>query len=162
MNKNKLSLILGNVSSKIGNLAYSTILSLWILDVFNDYKILGEIKTYQYIVMIVLNLFSGHISDKYSRKYILILLDFFSGIFCIFFYISGLGDVNNLLFYNLLILNIILIINSTCFSVTLRAIIPEIIETTEIKTFNSILTALGEILKLLIPPITVILYKIKF
>lgn len=65
--------------------------------------------------MIVLNLFSGHISDKYSRKYILILLDFFNGIFCIFFYIPGLGDVNNLLFYNLLILNIILIIITLVF-----------------------------------------------
>lgn len=156
---NFLLLLLGNVTSKIGNTAYNIILSIWILEVFNSSKILGEIKTYIYIPMVILNLFSGYLADRYNKKYILIITDFISAFSCMLFYFLGSSYYGNV--YFLVLLNIILIINTTFFSPSLRSIIPEIISKDKIKKLNAILTASTELTRLFVPAVSVFIYKLK-
>lgn len=158
--KNNVLLISGNSISKLGSIIFSVSMNLWIISITGDAKLLGIILFLSSLSTIAFNLISGVISDKFNKKMILFFVDFISGI--ILLISSPFISPNSTGITILILVNIFLSIGFSLFSTTSKSIIPNVIDKSNVKDFNSTFTFINQIIKIVGPSIASFLFALEF
>lgn len=148
-NKNFFLLVGGMMTSTIGNIIFDYVNSMWIITLKkNSSLIMAIYQSSQVIVNLILNILGGVIADRYSKKRILIITDF---IFAITSFICAMFSGNIYAIYFIIVANMILAavnsFNSPCY----RAIVKEAIVDNKIQQFNSCISAMSEIIRIIGP-----------
>lgn len=152
--QNKNSLIIAKTISFTGTTIFNAILSIWVLEVFNSSKILGNINGYVGIAAIICNLLGGIFADSRYLVKVLLISDFIACIVC--FSIVEMGVIENLLWLYILvfILNASTYLASPLFKTLVYYILPK----SEITKFNTDLSFLVQLVTIVMPPISTTLY----
>ncbi|KXI44070.1 transporter, partial [Bacillus cereus] len=157
LHKNFLLLTFGNVTSKLGSKIYEVMLAWWLVEKTGSAKLFGMVTAAGLISVVVCNIFSGVIADRFNKKHILIISDLISAIVCI---IVGLFVMNDVLHVPILVLAAILLgITNSLFTPTLKAILPSLIEKEMIVSANSITTVISQVVTVSAPLIAGMMIK---
>lgn len=152
-------ILLGGMTlSKIGNIIFDYVNSIWIVGLAsNSSMVMAIYQSSQIIVNIFLNIFGGVFADRYDRKKILVLTD---SLFALTAFICALYIESKLAVYIIVIANIILAavnsFNSPCY----RAIVKEAIIEKNIGKFNSLFNGLSESVRLVGPLVGLMLINV--
>lgn len=149
-NKNFTILILGQLISLLGNSLQRFALSLYILDITGSAAIFSTVLALTIIPQVVVAPFGGAIADRFSKKKIMITLDFFSSALLLVFFIL-LSESNQQIFL-IGILTCTLAIIQNFYDPTVRASIPAITAKENLTKANSVVSQISAI-TLLIGPI---------
>ncbi len=149
-NRNLLLVVLGQFVSGFGTMMQSFALSLYVLRRTGSAALFSSVLVVSVIPRILITPIAGVITDRFSRKKMIVLMDFASsltvGIFCIVYIITG--ELNMLSIY---ILALLLATISSFFSPSMGAIIPDIVKRENLADANSIRALPESILSLLSP-----------
>lgn len=149
LSKNFSLLTFGNMTSKIGNIIYDTILAWWLIDKTGTAKYFGYITVASMLPVFILNFLNGTLIDRFNRKNILIITDLISGLVCI---LTGIVLINNKVnILALIVASFFLGVSSSLFNPTVKSIIPEIIPENNILKANSITTTISQIVSVIAP-----------
>lgn len=156
-NKNLVLVILGQFVSGFGTFIQSFALSLYVLRKTGSAALFSSVLAMSIIPRIILTPFAGVLSDRFSRKKMIVLMDFISSIavavFIVVFVITG--ELNMISIY---ILVLILSTISTFFTPSMAAIIPDIVEKKDLADANSMREIPNSILNLLSPLVAGVLF----
>ncbi|MBM7662288.1 MFS family permease [Bacillus mesophilus] len=149
LNKNFILLTMGNITTKLGTKIYEIILAWWLVQKTGSAATFGVIMASSLISVVICNIFSGVIIDRFNKKFILILSDLISAVVCIFVGIVVMNDVLNIPL--LMVAAIILGATNSLFSPSIKAILPELINKKLIVSANSITTVIGQVITVAAP-----------
>ena len=153
----KNRLIFSKTISFAGTTLFNSILSIWIIEVFNSSKILGNINGYVGVAAVMCNLLGGIFADS---RYLMKLLLISDGIACLIcFFIVGIGLVGDLLWIYILVF--ILNANSYLSSPLFKTLVHYVVMKEEIVKYNTNLSFLVQLITVLLPPISTTLYAVK-
>ncbi len=113
-NKNFLLLLQGKLVSNMGDVLYSVALSYWILETTGSKTIMGMILAMQTFVKVLFSPFGGVVSDRTSRKGIIVGSDFICG--CILSIVSVLGFIGRLEIWMMMLASMMMAIAAAFFS----------------------------------------------
>lgn len=149
MNLNGLKLLSSRAINKLGDVLYDYGNSTWIASMGSlGQKFLGIYQIAELLVSIVLNPFGGALADRFKRRKILLVTDGLCAIICLG--ISFIGNTQ-LLLYGLIAANVILAISSAFSGPAYKSYIPEVVDKTDIVTYNSNLETVVQIIKVSSP-----------
>lgn len=155
---NKLLLIIGSVTSKLGDIIFDYASSIWIVkNTINSSFILGMYQSSQTIINIFFNLIGGVYSDKSNKRNLLVYTDMICGIVCLimsFFVHSKFFAVL------LIVTNLILAILFSFNSPTYKSITKIAINEDEINQYNSWLSISTQITKVIAPIVAMFIVKL--
>ncbi|MGX7073736.1 MFS transporter [Falseniella ignava] len=135
MNRHGVQLISRGVINKIGNMLYDYGNSVWLASTGTiGQTVLGIYQISELVTSILVNPFSGVISDRFSRRKILMITDLVCGILCLA--ISFIRN-DNLMIAALIFANIVQAIAFSFSRTANKAIITEVVEKDEIVTYNA-------------------------
>ncbi|MFR0541637.1 MFS transporter [Lactobacillus delbrueckii] len=157
-NKNIRLLVSSRTISKIGDVMFDFANNTFLAGINpNSLFLVGIYQSLESLIGIFLNLFGGVVADSFDRKRIVIVTDFLSGIACIL-----LSFISNekWLIYAIVIANIILAIMNSFSGPAYKAVTKEIVGDEQISRLNSFLETSSTIVKVTVPIIAVVLYKI--
>lgn len=157
LHKNFLLLTFGNVTSKLGSKIYEVILAWWFVEKTGNAKLFGIVTAASLISIVLFNIFSGVIVDKFNKKYLLIISDLVSAFVCIIVGIFVMQDIVHVPI--LIIAAIVLGATNSLFTPTLKAILPALIKKDLIVNANSITTVIGQIITVSAPLIAGMMIK---
>ncbi|AWZ39072.1 MFS transporter [Ligilactobacillus murinus] len=153
----KNRLIFSKTISFAGTTLFNSILSIWIIEVFNSSKILGNINGYVGIAAIICNLLGGIFADS---RYLMNLLLISDGVACLIcFFVVGMGLVDDLLWIYILVF--ILNANSYLSSPLFKTLVHYVVRKDEIVKYNTNLSFLVQLITVLFPPVSTTLYAVK-
>ncbi len=153
----KNRLIFSKTISFAGTTLFNSILSIWIIEVFNSSKILGNINGYVGIAAIICNLLGGIFADS---RYLMNLLLISDGVACLIcFFVVGMGLVDDLLWIYILVF--ILNANSYLSSPLFKTLVHYVVRKDEIVKYNTNLSFLVQLITVLFPPASTTLYAVK-
>jgi Major Facilitator Superfamily. len=149
-NKNFSILALGQLISLLGNSLQRFALSLYILDITGSAAIFSTVLALTIIPQVIVAPFGGAIADRFSKKKIMVALDFLScALLLVFFVLLSISNQKVLLIG---ILTSILAIIQNFYDPTVRASIPAITAKENLTKANSVVSQISAI-TLLIGPI---------
>ncbi|MDY3103927.1 MAG: MFS transporter [Prevotella sp.] len=144
--KNEIIMLLGRVTSKLGNIVFDYANSVQLVSMFQKKSIILAIyQSTESIISIIFNLIGGAVADKGSKKRILISTDILGGILC--FVVAALSS-HKYIAVAMIIANVLLGIITAFNSPTYKSIIKEITINERIQSYNSIQNACGEIIQI--------------
>ena len=135
MNRHAVQLISRGAINKIGNMLYDYGNSVWLASMGTiGQTVFGIYQISELVTSILVNPFSGVISDRFSRRKILMITDLVCGILCLA--ISFIRN-DNLMIAALIFANIVQAIAFSFSRTANKAIITEVVEKDEIVTYNA-------------------------
>lgn len=155
--KNSLFIILSSITSRLGNSVFDYANQMMISSLFpKEPMFLAIYQSSENIISILLNLFAGAVADNSNRKKILIITDFLSGIVCLigFFFLKS-----SLIYFALVIGNILLAILSSFNSPFYNAIVKESISKDYIKTHMSLFSLFKESISVISPVVGIFIWR---
>ena len=135
MNRHAVQLIARGAIDKIGNMLYDYGNSVWLASMGTVGKtVLGIYQISELVTAILANPFGGVISDRFSRRKILMTTDLVCGLLCL-----GISFITNdsLMIAGLIFANIVQAIAFAFSRTANKAIITEVVEKDEIVTYNA-------------------------
>ncbi|WP_445285151.1 MFS transporter [Streptococcus sp. KHUD_012] len=135
MNRHAVQLISRGAINKIGNMLYDYGNSVWLASMGTIGKtVLGIYQISELVTGILVNPFGGVISDRFSRRKILMTTDLVCGLLCL-----GISFITNdsLMIAGLIVANIVQAIAFAFSRTANKAIITEVVEKDEIVTYNA-------------------------
>ena len=135
MNRHAVQLISRGAINKIGNMLYDYGNSVWLASMGTIGKtVLGIYQISELVTSILVNPFGGVISDRFSRRKILMTTDLVCGLLCL-----GISFITNdsLMIAALIFANIVQAIAFAFSRTANKAIITEVVEKDEIVTYNA-------------------------
>ena len=135
MNRHAVQLISRGAITKIGNMLYDYGNSVWLASMGTIGKtVLGIYQISELVTGILVNPFGGVISDRFSRRKILMTTDLVCGLLCL-----GISFITNdsLMIAALIFANIVQAIAFAFSRTANKAIITEVVEKEEIVTYNA-------------------------
>ena len=132
MNRHAIQLISRGAINKIGNMLYDYGNSVWLASM--GQTVLGIYQISELVTSILVNPFGGVISDRFSRRKILMTTDLICGILCLA--ISFIRN-DSLMIAALIFANIVQAVAFAFSRTANKAIITEVVEKDEIVTYNS-------------------------
>ena len=135
MNRHAVQLISRGAINKIGNMLYDYGNSVWLASMGTIGKtVLGIYQISELVTGILVNPFGGVISDRFSRRKILMTTDLVCGLLCL-----GISFITNdsLMIAALIVANIVQAIAFAFSRTANKAIITEVVEKDEIVTYNA-------------------------
>lgn len=140
LNKNYFLLWQGQTVSRLGNQAFSIALVLWIVQTTGSASLMGILLAVSSIPGLLLGPVGGALADRQSRRTIIILCDFISGIAVIA--LAGVmwlwPDRTTLILVGLFITSIILAVVSAFFGPAISAAIPDLVPGRRLAAANSL------------------------
>ena len=135
MNRHAVQLISRGAINKIGNMLYDYGNSVWLASMGTIGKtVLGIYQISELVTGILVNPFGGVISDRFSRRKILMTTDLVCGLLCLA--ISFITN-DSLMIAGLIVANIVQAIAFAFSRTANKAIITEVVEKDEIVTYNA-------------------------
>jgi MFS family permease len=136
MNRNFKLLLGGQLVSQLGDKFHMIALAFWVLDTTGSSAKMGAVLAASLVPVVILGLFSGAFSDRYSRKVIIVGTDVVrGGILLVFAWLMATGQMN---FHIVLILQVVLAINTAFFDPAVPALIPNIVDKDQLGRANAI------------------------
>lgn len=135
MNRHAVQLISRGAINKIGNMLYDYGNSVWLASMGTIGKtVLGIYQISELVTGILVNPFGGVISDRFSRRKILMTTDLVCGLLCL-----GISFITNdsMMIAALIFANIVQAIAFAFSRTANKAIITEVVEKDEIVTYNA-------------------------
>ena len=135
MNRHAVQLISRGAINKIGNMLYDYGNSVWLASMGTIGKtVLGIYQIAELVTSILVNPFGGVISDRFSRRKILMTTDLVCGLLCL-----GISFIRNdrWMIAALIVANIVQAIAFAFSRTANKAIITEVVEKDEIVTYNA-------------------------
>lgn len=135
MNRHAVQLISRGAINKMGNMLYDYGNSVWLASMGTVGKtVLGIYQISELVTSILVNPFGGVISDRFSRRKILMTTDLVCGLLCL-----GISFITNdsLMIAGLIVANIVQAIAFAFSRTANKAIITEVVEKDEIVTYNA-------------------------
>ena len=135
MNRHAVQLISRGAINKIGNMLYDYGNSVWLASMGTIGKtVLGIYQISELVTGILVNPFGGVISDRFSRRKILMTTDLVCGLLCL-----GISFITNdsLMIAALIFANIVQAIAFAFSRTANKAIITEVVDKDEIVTYNA-------------------------
>lgn len=152
---NEILMLIGRVTSKLGNIVFDYANSVLLVDMFkNNSFVLAIYQSTESIISITFNLIGGAIADKGNKKRILIITDIISGIIC---FIVAAVVKHRLVAIAMIVANALLGIITAFNSPTYKSIIREITTGERIKSFNSIQNGWIEVMQICGPIVGAVL-----
>ncbi len=148
-NGNFLLIVLGNFVSRMGTIIFDIALSWWLVDVTGSARYIGYILAASLLPVAVLSPISGVFSDRWNKKYILIISDFLSGIFSIC--VSIMAFLNMMNIPLLILFSFLLGTCSSLFKPTIKSIIPRLVDKSSLIKANSIFATISHTTKMVGP-----------
>ncbi len=149
-NKSFTIMSVGQFISLFGNSLQRFALSLLILDLTGSAKIFSIIIAVTFVPQILLSPFGGAIADRFSKKWIMVLLDTIScGILFIFFLLFS--QTQNISWLAIGILMFVLTIIQSIYDPSVRASIPAVTSQDNLSSANSVVSIISSITGLLGP-----------
>lgn len=156
--KNILLLILSSSITKTGDIMFDFANKSFLASLnLNTLYLVGIYQFLENIIATIFNLFGGVIADRFKRKKIIILTDFFSGIACI---LLSFFTINKLLLFGIIVVNVLLAICSSFSSPAYKALTREVVENDTIPQANSYVQTINTIIKVIVPLVSMGIYKI--
>ena len=135
MNRHAIQLISRGAVNKIGNILYDYGNSVWLASMGTiGQTVLGIYQISELVTSILVNPFGGVISDRFSRRKILMTTDLICGILCLA--ISFIRN-DSLMIAALIFANIVQAVAFAFSRTANKAIITEVVEKDEIVTYNA-------------------------
>ena len=135
MNRHAIQLISRGAVNKIGNMLYDYGNSIWLASMGTiGQTVLGIYQISELVTSILVNPFGGVISDRFSRRKILMTTDLICGILCLA--ISFIRN-DSLMIAALIFANIVQAVAFAFSRTANKAIITEVVEKDEIVTYNA-------------------------
>ena len=135
MNRHAVQLITRGAINRMGNMLYDYGNSVWLASMGTVGKtVLGIYQISELVTSILVNPFGGVISDRFSRRKILMTTDLVCGLLCL-----GISFITNdsLMIAALIFANIVQAIAFAFSRTANKAIITEVVEKEEIVTYNA-------------------------
>ncbi|RGM07236.1 MFS transporter [Streptococcus parasanguinis] len=135
MNRHAIQLITRGAINRMGNMLYDYGNSVWLASMGTVGKtVLGIYQISELVTSILVNPFGGVISDRFSRRKILMTTDLVCGLLCL-----GISFITNdsLMIAALIVANIVQAIAFAFSRTANKAIITEVVEKDEIVTYNA-------------------------
>ena len=135
MNRHAVQLIARGAINRMGNMLYDYGNSVWLASMGTAGKtVLGIYQISELVTSILINPFGGVISDRFSRRKILMTTDLVCGLLCL-----GISFITNdsLMIAALIVANIVQAIAFAFSRTANKAIITEVVEKEEIVTYNA-------------------------
>ena len=135
MNRHAIQLISRGAINKIGNMLYDYGNSVWLASMGTiGQTVLGIYQISELVTSILVNPFGGVISDRFSRRKILMTTDLICGILCL-----AISFIRNdgLMIAALIFANIVQAVAFAFSRTANKAIITEVVEKDEIVTYNA-------------------------
>ena len=135
MNRHAIQLIARGSINRMGNMLYDYGNSVWLASMGTVGKtVLGIYQISELVTFILVNPFGGVISDRFSRRKILMTTDLVCGLLCL-----GISFITNdsLMIAALIFANIVQAIAFAFSRTANKAIITEVVEKDEIVTYNA-------------------------
>ena len=135
MNRHAIQLITRGAINLMGNMLYDYGNSVWLASMGTVGKtVLGIYQISELVTSILVNPFGGVISDRFSRRKILMTTDLVCGLLCL-----GISFITNdsLMIAALIVANIVQAIAFAFSRTANKAIITEVVEKDEIVTYNA-------------------------
>ena len=135
MNRHAVQLITRGAINRMGNMLYDYGNSVWLASMGTIGKtVLGIYQISELVTSILVNPFGGVISDRFSRRKILMTTDLVCGLLCL-----GISFITNdsLMIVALIFANIVQAIAFAFSRTANKAIITEVVEKDEIVTYNA-------------------------
>lgn len=148
-NKNFTLLIIGQLISLLGNSLQRFALSLYILDITGSAAIFSTVLALTIIPQIVIAPFGGAIADRFSKKKIMITLDFFSSALLLLFFFLLRESNQQIILIGILTCTLAIIQNF--YDPTVRATIPAITAKENLTKANSVVSQISAITQLIGP-----------
>jgi len=134
MNRHAIQLISRGAINRIGNMLYDYGNSVWLASMGIGQTVLGIYQISELVTSILVNPFGGVISDRFSRRKILMTTDLVCGILCLA--ISFIRN-DSLMIAALIFANIVQAIAFAFSRTANKAIITEVVEKDDIVTYNA-------------------------
>jgi MFS transporter len=135
MNRHAIQLISRGAINKIGNMLYDYGNSVWLASMGTvGQTVLGIYQISELVTSILINPFGGVISDRFSRRKILMTTDLICGVLCLA--ISFIRN-DSLMIAALILANIVQAVAFAFSRTANKAIITEVVEKDEIVTYNA-------------------------
>ena len=153
MNRHAVQLIARGAIDKIGNMLYDYGNSIWLASMGTVGKtVLGIYQISELVTAILANPFGGVISDRFSRRKILMMTDLVCGLLCL-----GISFIRNdrWMIAGLIFANIVQAIAFAFSRPANKAIITEVVEKDEIVTYNAHLELVLQLSCVLFPCFTI-------
>ena len=135
MNRHAIQLTARGAINRMGNMLYDYGNSVWLASMGTVGKtVLGIYQISELVTSILVNPFGGVISDRFSRRKILMTTDLICGLLCL-----GISFITNdsLMIAGLIVANIVQAIAFAFSRTANKAIITEVVEKDEIVTYNA-------------------------
>ncbi|USS90267.1 MFS transporter [Fructilactobacillus carniphilus] len=159
----ELRLFFSKTFSQVGDLIFNTLLDLWILNTFGSSKTLATSLAVASSANFIASFVGGYLADsRYVGKFLL-GIEFFSVVisFLNLFYLTAIGNQRP----SILIINLFLfLINFSNFllSPLMKKAISSYVQRERIPTYNQWTSVVGQVLTIVIPAISTILYTKHF
>ncbi|WP_162011467.1 MFS transporter [Streptococcus sp. S784/96/1] len=149
MNQNAVKLLLSRAINKLGDVLfdYGNTTFMATMGTIGQ-QFLGIYQIAELLVSIILNPFGGAISDRFSRRKILLWTDGLGAVVCLL--VAFLPNQTAML-YALIGVNVILAISSSFSSPSYKAYVPEIVDKNNLVRYNSDLETAVQIIKVSAP-----------
>lgn len=135
--------------NKIGNMVYDYGNSVWFASMGEFGKIiLGIYKTSELTISIIFNPIGGVISDRFSRKKVLVTTDLICFLSCLF---SSLISNDTFMIWTIVVTNIVLAISFSFSRPANKSYIAELVDREQILKYNSILELVLQIITVCSP-----------
>ena len=155
--KNFTILSIGQFISLLGNSLQRFALSLLILDLTGSAMIFSIIAAVTFLPQILLSPFGGAIADRFSKKWIMVILDTISGAILFGFYLFvAQNDSPSCLAIGILMFCLTLI--QSIYDPSVRASIPAVTSKENLSAANSVVSIISSITGLLGPVVAGFLY----
>ncbi|MML70019.1 MFS transporter, partial [Listeria monocytogenes] len=144
-----LLLVSSSSISRIGNILFDYANNAFLAGLnLNSLTLVGIYQATENITGVIFNLFGGVIADRFRRKRIIILTDFFSGFVCI---LLSFISTESWLIYAIIVINIFLALLSSFSGPAYKAFTKEVVEKDTITKVNSYLQTTSMIIKISVP-----------
>lgn len=160
INKNICLILIGNFISRVGTSVFFVSLLWWITKNTGSSKYIGYVMGATILPNALIGPLGGVISDRYNKKYILIIADIFSGMSSITMGILAHFDYFNM--EVIVLLNLIMGISSSIFDPSIRSIIPRLTKREHIIKTNSVFSVNSAITKIVGPVAAGVMLSISF
>lgn len=149
MNKNISLLTVGNFISQCGTQVFNVALTWWLVSITGSDKFIGYVLASSMLPAVVLGPLGGLICDRYNKKIILVVSDLLSGLLSTLIAFMVYNNVHNI--YVLVMCTFLLGVCTTLFKPTFKSIIPDISNSEQLKTANSLVSSSSSLTKVIGP-----------
>lgn len=148
-NKNFVLLLLGKLTTQIGNWIYFLALIYFVNKLSGSVSYVSIVLFLDAAICLTLATVAGSVCDRFSRKKVLVCCDLMSGILCLIMGVRAL--FGNITLYEVYIITVLLAITKTFFSPALKSLIPNIVKEEELNRANSLIQSTNSITSILGP-----------